>query len=114
MLDFELVSSIEAHTDSIRQISIMEDTGYLGSCSYDGYMSVWDYPRKKRVQCYAKKSPMTCFAYFPSQKTVFVGTESENVVAFLLGDKPQVADVLSDELLSEEHKEEEEIDESFN
>ena len=33
---------------------IIEETGHLISCSFDGFINVWDYPKHKKVKEFEK------------------------------------------------------------
>lgn len=49
MFSKSLVSTIEEHTMPIRDLMIIEESGHLVSCSEDGIIHIWNYPKKKIV-----------------------------------------------------------------
>eukprot|EP01017_Pseudomicrothorax_dubius_P039774 TRINITY_DN6144_c0_g1_i1.p1 TRINITY_DN6144_c0_g1~~TRINITY_DN6144_c0_g1_i1.p1 ORF type:complete len:118 (-),score=17.33 TRINITY_DN6144_c0_g1_i1:3-356(-) len=105
LVNFYMLISLPAHDEPVRHVGILSDTGNLVSCSSDGTLVIWDYIRKKKLRTFTKKCPLLCFDYFPSQKTLFVGTESENIVAFLVGEKPERSENPNDSFFDEEFKE---------
>ena len=79
---------------------IIEETGHLVSCAYDGKINIWDYPQAKLVHTFEKNELIRCLTYVFDEKDVeeevdgittkktvddiklFVGTDQGNLHCF--------------------------------
>jgi len=84
---YYLLYSLDAHhMEPIKDILIIEETGHLVSCAEDGKISVWDYPKSTIVKTFEKKEGFLCLAYSYQMKQLYVGTNSNNILAFPIED----------------------------
>eukprot|EP01016_Furgasonia_blochmanni_P038783 TRINITY_DN4728_c0_g2_i3.p1 TRINITY_DN4728_c0_g2~~TRINITY_DN4728_c0_g2_i3.p1 ORF type:complete len:188 (-),score=30.62 TRINITY_DN4728_c0_g2_i3:347-910(-) len=80
------VFTLSAHKGPVTGMLIIEETGHLVSCSSDGVIHAWDYPRKQVVKTFEKKETFNCLAYLASIGTLFAGCEEENIDLFPIDD----------------------------
>lgn len=49
---------------------IIEETGHLVSCSYDGIINIWNYPEGKTIHKFEKNESHRCITYIFDEKEV--------------------------------------------
>ena len=87
------LSSICAHTSSVRSLCFVEAVCYLVSCASDGYIRVWNYNEEgtnsshcgKLVEETHHPQEFRCIAYHPQRHQIVAGTEAASVMLFPLG-----------------------------
>ncbi len=120
-----------SHTKPVQDILIMEDTGHLVSCSFDGKIRVWDWGHEEDevgkkndneddedhgghrvLHEFSHPSQFRCLGYYPNQGDILVGTEEANILTFSLPSsvtgKYSVVEEEFDEGKKDERREDEE------
>ena len=44
LINYTHLASLVGHKEGIKDMIIIEETGHLVSCAYDGKINIWDYP----------------------------------------------------------------------
>jgi WD40 repeat protein len=55
LINFTHLASLVGHKEGIKDMIIIEETGHLVSCAYDGKINIWDYPQAKLIHVFIKK-----------------------------------------------------------
>jgi len=61
---------------------IIQETGHLVSCSDDGLIYIWNYPKKKIVETIERKEGFLCLTYSLRTKFLYAGTDKNNLLCF--------------------------------
>jgi|EP00945_MAST-04E_sp_MAST-4E-sp1_P003049 WD40 repeat protein len=88
---YELAVFENAHSKSVQDLLILDDIGYLASCSFDGLIKVWNYAYDeetgktgKMVQQFEHPDQFRCLEYQRTTSHILGGTEQGGVLSFSL------------------------------
>jgi WD40 repeat protein len=117
-----------AHASPVQDIMILEDTGHLVSCAFDGKIRLWDWGHEEEMNSkqqeisseddiedhgehhvlheFSHPSQFRCLGYYTNLKQILVGTEESNILTFTLpnGSKDTTAETKISEQKSYESK----------
>ncbi|KAL4445096.1 hypothetical protein ABPG74_018824 [Tetrahymena malaccensis] len=90
------LNTLDHFNHNIKDMLIIQETGHLVSCSFDGKIFVWDYPHSSCVGKFDKTENLRCITYVYDEKemnnsgiikkelTLYVGTDDNNIYSFQL------------------------------
>eukprot|EP01028_Stygiella_incarcerata_P000150 TRINITY_DN1020_c0_g1_i1.p1 TRINITY_DN1020_c0_g1~~TRINITY_DN1020_c0_g1_i1.p1 ORF type:complete len:786 (-),score=191.65 TRINITY_DN1020_c0_g1_i1:1182-3539(-) len=74
--------TLKHHTAEVSALVMAPDVGYLMSCSFDGDMVAWDYPKREVVRKISlENEELRCMTYDREFQAVFCGSTTGRVIA---------------------------------
>ena len=74
------VGFLSGHKESIQDVIVMKEAGFLLSCAYDKTIIVWKYEEKREIMRYLRQEELRCMDYLSSMKMLFVGTNQKSIL----------------------------------